>query len=91
MNNEYTFNKEDKQKILGDKIDNKESFLSNLEKFMILGYKLIEYSRNKNKQYYKLEHMIDILFNIHQGLDRLDYLDYYIKKLYNEVSYNNIT
>lgn len=91
MNNEYTFNKEDKQKILGDNIDNEESFLSNLEKFMILGYKLIEYSRNKNKQYYELEHMIDILFNVQQGLDRLDYLDYYIKKLYNEVSYNNIT
>lgn len=91
MDTYYSFaNEQEKHKYLGKSISCEDEYLIEYQKFLTSAYKLIEYTRGKCKKYDDIETKIGLVDAVHQGLERLDYLDYYIKQIYDKVIVLNI-
>lgn len=92
MDQYYVFkDNEEKERYLGKSISCEDEYLIEYKKFLTSAYKLIEYTRDKRKKYDDLETKIGLVDAVHQGLERLDYLDYYIKQIHDKVNLLHIT
>ena len=93
MNEFHCFeNEEERNHYLGDKISCEEQYLCELEKFIKSGYRLIEYQYNCNdtKILNEISRTFSEMYDSSFGLERLDYLDLYVKNIHDRINTMNI-